>query len=127
MPATGAATRLTDGPVADREPAWSPDATRIAFTSNRRRDHDLVSRPAIHVVDVVSRESRRSPPAHARTSASPTWLPDGRAIAALGNRLEGRAGTRNDIWLFAADGSDATPTGGRNLSRHGTTSCPARG
>ena len=41
-------------------------------------------------------------------------MPDGRTIAALGNRLEGRAGSRNDIWLFAADGSDATPTGGRN-------------
>ncbi|MGZ4363529.1 MAG: S9 family peptidase, partial [Gaiellaceae bacterium] len=44
---------------------------------------------------------------------------DGATIAGLGHRLEGRAGSRNDIWLFAADGSDATPTGGRNLSaRH---------
>ena len=50
---------------------------------------------------------------------TPTWLPDGATIAALGHRLEGGAGSRNDIWLFAADGSDATPTGGRNLSaRH---------
>ena len=46
----------------------------------------------------------------------PTWLPDGRTIAALGHRYAGRAGSRNDIWLFAADGSDAAPTGGRNLS-----------
>ena len=47
---------------------------------------------------------------------APTWLPDGATIAALGHRMEGGAGSRNDIWLFAADGSDATPTGGRNLS-----------
>ncbi len=47
---------------------------------------------------------------------APAWLPDGRTIAALGHRLEGGAGSRNDVWLFAADGSDATPTGGRNLS-----------
>ena len=37
----------------------------------------------------------------------------------LGNRLTGGAGSRNDLWLFAADGSDAGPHGGRNLSaRH---------
>ena len=47
---------------------------------------------------------------------APTWLPDGVRIAALGHRMEGGAGSRNDVWLFASDGSDATPTGGRNLS-----------
>jgi acylaminoacyl-peptidase len=46
----------------------------------------------------------------------PTWLPDGRTIAALGHRYAGRAGSRNDIWLFAADGGDAARSGGRNLS-----------
>jgi acylaminoacyl-peptidase len=51
--------------------------------------------------------------------SAPAWLPDGQTLVALGHRLEGRAGSRNDIWLLAADGSDATPTGGRNLSaRH---------
>ncbi len=50
------------------------------------------------------------------TFSTPTWLPDGVTIAALGHRLEGRSGSRKDIWLFAADGSDATPSGGRNIS-----------
>ena len=52
--ATGVTSRLTDGPVSDLEPAWSPDGTAVAFVSERRRDHDLAFRPAIHVVDVSS-------------------------------------------------------------------------
>ena len=118
--ATGEATRLTDGPAADREPAWSPDGSRIAFASNRRRDADLWStRQDIHVVDVATRVVTAVTRGPRSAFFCPTWLPDGRTIAALGNRLTGRAGSRNDIWLFAADGGDATPRGGRNVSaRH---------
>jgi acylaminoacyl-peptidase len=117
--ATGTASRLTDGPVSDGEPAWSPDGSRIAFASNRRRDADLVDRRDIHVVDVETRVVTAVTRGPRSVFGAPTWLPDGRTIAALGHRLEGRAGSRSDIWLLAADGSDATPTGGRNLSgRH---------
>ena len=116
---TGTARPLTDGPVSDTEPAWSPDGRRIAFGSNRRRDADLVNRQDIHVVDVETRIVNAITRGPRSVFGAPTWLPDGRTIAALGHRLEGRAGSRNDIWLFAADGSDATLNGGRNLSaRH---------
>ncbi len=117
--ATGDASRLTDGPVADHEPAWSPDGTRIAFSSNRRRDHDLVGRQSIHVVDVATRKLTAITAGPNSVFGIPTWMPDGRTIAALGHKLEGRAGSRNDIWLFPADGSGASAKGGRNLSaRH---------
>ena len=117
--ATGAASRLTSGSVSDLEPAWSPDGTRIAFAANRRRDADLLFRQSIHVVDVETRRVTAITGGPRSIFGVPTWLPDGRTIVALGHRLEGRAGSRNDLWLFAADGSDARATGGRNLSaRH---------
>jgi dipeptidyl aminopeptidase/acylaminoacyl peptidase len=113
---TGEATRLTDGSVSDLEPAWSPDGTAIAFVSERRRDHDLHFRPAIHVVDVASRGVRAVTGGPRSVFGTPVWLPDGHTIATLGSKLEGRGGSRNDIWLFPADGSEAHPDGGRNLS-----------
>jgi dipeptidyl aminopeptidase/acylaminoacyl peptidase len=117
--ATGAATRLTDGPVSDREPAWSPDGRRVAFAANRRRDADLFERSDIHVVDIGTRRVTAVTRGPRSSFGGPEWLPDGKTIAALGHRMEGRAGSRNDVWLFAADGADAVPTGGRNLSaRH---------
>jgi dipeptidyl aminopeptidase/acylaminoacyl peptidase len=118
--ATGEASGLTDGPAADSAPAWSPDGRRVAFTSNRRRDADLVpERRDIHVVDVESRVVTAITRGPRSVFGTPTWMPDGRSIAALGHRMEGGGGSRNDIWLFAADGSDATPNGGWNLSaRH---------
>ena len=81
---SGAATRLTDGPVRDDEPAWSPDGRQIAFSSNRRRDPDLVPRQDIHVVDVETRRVRpitRGPRAIAavypsRSATTRTFNPD---------------------------------------------------
>ncbi|HEY7701142.1 MAG TPA: hypothetical protein VIB02_02440, partial [Candidatus Limnocylindrales bacterium] len=94
---TGLTTRLTDGPVSDTEPAWSPDGRRIAFVSERQRDHDLAFRPAIHVVDVKAREVHPVTGGPRSIFGAPVWMPDGRTIAALGTKLEGRGGSRNDI------------------------------
>ena len=116
--ATGEARQLTDGRRAAEDPAWSPDGKRIAFTTNLARDHDLDYRSDVVVVDVPSGRRTRITGGKDSIFFSPAWLPDGRTIAALGGRKP-HGDYRFDIWLFAADGSDVAPDGGRNLSgRH---------
>jgi acylaminoacyl-peptidase len=113
---SGDARRMTAGGTPITEPAWSPDGTRIAFSTNRRADRDRNWHSQVYVVDVASgREVRATDPGDAWFGA-PAWLPDGRTLAVAGHRFPAAAGSRNDIWLFAADGSDAGPNGGRNLS-----------
>lgn len=66
--------RLTNNPGADREPAWSPDGTKVAFVSDR------AWRPEIYVMGrdggSLMRVTR-----HPGTPASPTWAKDGESIA----------------------------------------------
>ena len=113
--ATGVARRLTDEPAGVGDAAWSPDGRRIVYTTNLRRDHDLESRS--HLVSIgADGTDRRRLTADAAVLFSPTWLPDGSAIAAVGGYLPVNF-YRSDLWLIAADGSDAAaPTGGRNLT-----------
>ena len=100
-------------------PAWSPDGKRIAYCTNERRDADFDPRSHIFVVDVDSGRRTRITDAGRADFTAPTWLPDGRTIACLGHRYPAHAGSRYDVWLFTADGSDSGRDGGRNLSaRH---------
>jgi len=115
---TGEARRLTDEPAGIGEAAWSPDGTEIVYSANLRRDHDLEPRAHLIVLDVESGASRRLT-GDLATFDAPVWLPDGRTIAAIGGYLPDNFYTA-DLWLVAADGSDATTdAGGRNLTiRH---------
>ena len=112
---SGETRRLTDGPTPDEGAAWSPDGTRVAFSTNRRRDHDLRYRTDVFVVDVETGRETKVTGREEPIFGNPAWLPDGRTLAVLGGVVPDNA-YRSDIWLFAADGSDATADGGRNLS-----------
>ena len=116
---SGDARRLTNVDWTVDMPAWSPDGTRIAYSTNERRDADFDPRSHIFVVDVDSGRRTRITDAGRADFGAPTWLPDGRMIACLGHRYPAHAGSRLDAWLLAADGSDSGRDGGRNLSaRH---------
>lgn len=77
--------RLTDNPYRDNTPYWSPDGSRIAFTSNRTGDH--------HIYIMNSDGTQVTPvtldiglPGEA---FCPFWSPDGRYIVFSGNAPSG--------------------------------------
>ena len=68
--------QLTDEPGSDGEPAWSPDGSAIAFSSDRTGSLDVWTMRAdgSDLIDVTVR--------HLDEDWGPSWSPDGTAIAA---------------------------------------------
>ena len=100
--------RLTDNPARDVGGAWSPDCSRIAFTSNRagsigfHSDIYTMNADGANIVNLT-----KSP----RPDHQPAWSPDGTRIA-FASELQGNS----DIYVMNSDG-----TGRSNLTRHQAT------
>lgn len=86
---------LTKAPGGDFDPAWSPDGTKIAFTSLREG-----GRPRIYVLDLATGEAKLISQRFSRDQ-QPAWSPDGTKIAYV-SLNEGRS----EIWVMNADGSN---------------------
>jgi Tol biopolymer transport system component len=104
MDADGSNPRnLTNNAAVDRNPAWSPDGTRIAFLSTRDGNGE------VYVMD-ASGSSLRNLTNNAAHDHQPAWSPDGTQIAFTSDR-DGDS----EVYVMDADGSNP-----RNLTNHNT-------
>ena len=109
---TGATFQITDGIYNEEGPRWSPDGSRILFTSNRSKDPakevdaiDLYLIPA-HGGKMERVETRYG---H-KTLAS--FSPDGQWIAYLGREQTGRFYQNTNLFVVPTAGGES-----RNLSK----------
>jgi Tol biopolymer transport system component len=95
MDANGAnQINVSNNAFADYTATWSPDATKIAFASNRDGNSEIYVMNA----DGSNQTRLTNDP---RTDEKPTWSPDGTRIAFDSNR-----GNNMDIYVMNADGSN---------------------
>jgi len=107
VPATGGTPRqLTDGDWNHSDPAWTPDGSRILFTSLRTEDADYAWRESeIYAVTVatgrIEQLTRRRGP-----DLNPVPSPDGKTIAYTGYDFTDDTYIANRLYLMNSDGSN---------------------
>ena len=102
---SGQARQVTDGDWDDVDPAWSPDGTLLAFTSNRERDRDLSRLSDVWVVPSSGGRARRLT-RHRGQVATPTFSPDGREVVFLGHERGWTYGARTELLCVPAQGGE---------------------
>ncbi|MGP1283220.1 MAG: amidohydrolase family protein [Parasphingopyxis sp.] len=99
MPITGGTpTRIASGLAWEAQPRFSPDGTRIAFTSDRGGGDN------IWIMDVNGANMRQVTNEDFRLLNQPDWSPDGQYIVARKHFTTGRSLGTGEVWLYHVSG-----------------------
>ena len=99
MPVTGGkATNIASGMAWEVQPRFSPDGSRIAFTSDRAGGDN------IWTMDVNGENKEQVTKESFRLTNNPTWSPDGQFIAARKHFTTSRSLGVGEIWLYHKSG-----------------------
>lgn len=86
--------RITNDPKDERDPAWSPNQSRLAFASNKDGNWEL------YVLDLAAGTEPMRMTFNLTFEAGPTWSPDGAFIA-----YESYQSENLDVYILSVDGS----------------------
>jgi imidazolonepropionase-like amidohydrolase/Tol biopolymer transport system component len=99
MPVTGGtATRIASGLPYEAQPRFSPDGTRIAFTSDRGGGDN------IWVMDTNGANMRQVTHEDFRLLNQPDWSPDGQYIIARKHFTTQRSLGTGEVWIYHVSG-----------------------
>ncbi len=99
MPITGGtATAIASGLPWEVQPRFSPDGSRIAFTSDRGGGDN------IWIMDLNGANMRQVTDEDFRLLNQPDWSPDGRFIVARKHFTTGRSLGTGEVWLYHVSG-----------------------
>jgi imidazolonepropionase-like amidohydrolase/Tol biopolymer transport system component len=101
--AGGTPKRISEGLSWDVQPRFSPDGSRIAFTSDRGGGDN------IWVMNADGSDKRQVTKEDFRLLNQPTWSPDGRFIAAKKHFTTERSAGTGEIWMFHVSGGGGVP------------------
>lgn len=99
LPITGGTPkRISEGLSWDVQPRFSPDGSRIAFTSDRGGGDN------IWVMNADGSDKRQVTREDFRLVNQPSWSPDGRFIAAKKHYTTERSAGTGEVWLYHVSG-----------------------
>ncbi len=99
MPASGGTpTRISEGLSWEVQPRFSPDGSKIAFTSDRGGADN------IWIMDADGSDKAQVTKEKFRLMHQPSWSPDGQFIAAKKHFTTGRSLGTGEIWVYHVSG-----------------------
>lgn len=102
--------RLTKSKTDESSPVWSPDGTRIAFTSDHTADPDRETSVQIYVAEAKpgATEKQVTPFSSRGGRGAPEWSPDGKTLAFLEtDQKEVDSYSMGHLTIVPSDGSSA--------------------